>query len=64
MINALSFARSSIAFPRILTKHIAYPSHLVDYRSPAKVMSTVSVEPVRSIDKSKVSGQHENALVS
>ncbi|XP_035596298.1 ADP-ribose glycohydrolase OARD1 isoform X1 [Oncorhynchus keta] len=53
MINALSFARSSIAFPRRLTKLIAYPSHLVDYRSPAKVMSTVSVEPVRSIDKLK-----------
>ncbi|XP_014002077.2 ADP-ribose glycohydrolase OARD1 [Salmo salar] len=53
IINALSFSRSSIAFPRRLTKQIAYPSHLVDYSSPAKVMSTASVEPVRSIGKSK-----------
>ncbi|XP_041701066.1 ADP-ribose glycohydrolase OARD1 isoform X1 [Coregonus clupeaformis] len=53
IINALSFARSSIAFPRRLTKQIAYPSHLVDYSSPVKVMSTASVEPVRSIGKSK-----------
>uniref|UniRef100_A0A4W5L3S5 O-acyl-ADP-ribose deacylase 1 n=1 Tax=Hucho hucho TaxID=62062 RepID=A0A4W5L3S5_9TELE len=52
IINALSFARSNIAFPRRF-KQIAYPSHLVDYSSPAKVMSTAFVEPVRSIGKSK-----------